>query len=538
MTSPSSVDTAAPAPGVLASAENVLAHLQRLVAEGRFHRDSGFGRIFHPGKVSFRENVANNSLHVLVDGDRVSAHVDLVSPLRQRPQASTRYAMGRVAAHNLSGMAADLVRLFRGRQGDHRCELDCEWIGDDAYGDGDGDRGPTDLPHPDAGPWSVQLEVRVAGRLDEERLAAALASALCAHPESLRVVRCNDDASLDQVRTKFQGMSVPLEQCPPLRVLLAHAPDGDVLILNVNHAACDGFGAERIFHALARAYADPKDILPQFDFLALADLPVRPASGRMPALMRRYLGAVDGLRNALAPPAPIMPDGQNQDHGYGFHLVSVPVGTIGADVLLAGLHRAIGTWNAAHGAPGHRINVLVPVDLRPPEWFDERVGNFSVTARVSTSRRHRQGMAAAVKVVSAQITRNKRSRTGTALIAALDRTGLVPLWTKQSLVVLQPLTRNRSVDCAMLCDLGQVDGRLSFGADAGDTLEVWFSAPARDPLDLCLGTALLNGRLHLTFRYPRRLFDADAARRFAECYVAEIAEVTEVVVPGSPATDR
>lgn len=509
--------TSAPAPGVLAGAEQLLEHLERLVAEGRFHRDSGLGRIFHPGKISFRENVPSNSLHVLIEGDRVSAHVDLVSPLGVRPGASTRYAMGRVAAHNLSGMAADLVRLLRGRQGDHRCELDCEWVGRAAADDG-----VPDAPKPDAGSWSVQLEVRVAGRLDDGRLTVALGSALCALPGSLRAIHCDDDASLDHARTAFQSQAVPLEPCPPLRMLLAHGPNGDVLMLNVNHAACDGFGAERILHALARAYVDPDDVLPRFDFLALEDLAVRPAPGRAPTLMRKYLGAVDRVRNVLAPPAPIMADHQGEDQGFGFHLMSVALDALSGDVLLAGFHRAIGTWNAAHGAPGHRISVLVPADLRPSDWFDERVGNFSVTARISTSRRHRQGMAAAVKAVSSQTKRNKRRRTGTALIVALDRTGLVPLWTKQSLVVLQPLTRNRSVDCAMFCDLGRVDGRLSFGPDAGETLEAWFSAPARDPLDLSIGAARVGGRLHLSFRYPRRLFDADAARRFAECFVSEV----------------
>ncbi|HUR18398.1 MAG TPA: hypothetical protein VMZ51_05595 [Acidimicrobiales bacterium] len=514
--------------------------LRSLAASGRFHRDTGFGRLFHPGKISLRENVPTNSLHILVKDNGVSAHVDLVSPLGLRPGASSRYTAGRVAAHNLSGMAADVVRLLRGRQGDHRCELACEWFrpADDDAGAGVVD----EVDGCDGGSASVQFEARVAGRVDEVRLADALAAALCTHPDALRVVDCTDDEALAATRVEFQDFVVPLRECPPLRVLLARHAAGDVLMLNVNHAASDGFGALRILQALARAYVSDGLDLPRLEFLALRDLPVRPASRRVPALMKWYLGLIEWLRNALAPPARLVADGgdptesagaPDDDPGYGFHLVTLPLGdragglslappAIDTDVLIAGLHRAIGAWNAAHGCPGHRISVLVPSDLRPSGWPDELVGNFSVTARVSTSRRHRGSLAAALKTVGSQTRRNNRSRTGIALISALDRTGLLPLWTRQSRIVLQPITRNRFVDTAILCDLGRIADPPSFGAGGGKTNEVWFSVPARVPVPLSVGAATLGGRLHLSLRYSRHLFGPEAASRFTEHYLAEL----------------
>lgn len=510
--------------------------LHSLVASGRFHRDTGLGRLFHPGKVSLRENVPTNSLHILVKDNRVSAHVDLVSPLGLRSEASSRYAAGRVAAHNLSGMAADVVRLLRGRQGDHRCELACEWFRAAGYDSESAGGRPSDVDGFDGGSTSVQFEARVVGRIDEDRLAAALVAALCTHPDALRVVGCADDDALAAVRVEFQDFVVPLQECPPLRVLLAHHPDGDLLMLNVNHAASDGFGALRILQALARAYVSDGLDLPHLEFLALRDLPVRPAPGRTTALKRWYLGRIELLRNTLAPPARLVAKGaidDDDDPGYGFHLVSLPLTDHGGglslappaietDVLIAALHRAIGAWNAAHGCPGHRISVLVPSDLRPSGWPDELVGNFSVTARVSTSRRHRGSLAAALKAVGSQTRRNNRSRTGIALISALDRSGLLPLWTRQSRVVLQPITRNRFVDTAILCDLGRIADPPSFGAHGGKTNEVWFSTPARVPVPLSVGAATLGGRLHLSLRYSRHLFSPNAARRFAYYYLAEL----------------
>ena len=110
--------------------------LKALEANGRFRRDSVLGGIFHPGKISYREVSPTDSLHILIDGDKVSAHVDDVSPLRVRPDGSSRYAWGRVVAHNLLVLTADAARRLRGQRGAQRCDLHCEveWADDDDKG--------------------------------------------------------------------------------------------------------------------------------------------------------------------------------------------------------------------------------------------------------------------------------------------------------------------------------------------------------------------------------------------------------------------
>ena len=102
---------------------------------------------------------------------------------------------------------------------------------------------------------------------------------------------------------------------------------------------------------------------------------------------------------------------------------------------------------------------------------------------------------------------------------------MLPLWAKQSLVVLQPLTGNRLVDTAMLANVGSLQDPPSFGPGAGATVDIWFSLPARAPQALCVGAVTVAGQLHLTFRYPHRLLTPEAARRFAGCYVARIRSV-------------
>ncbi|MEA2185484.1 MAG: hypothetical protein QOK16_495 [Solirubrobacteraceae bacterium] len=512
---------------------------RQLDVSGRFHRDGRLGRLYHRGMVSLRENVSTNSLHISVDDNQVAAHVDRVSPLALESKRASAYSLRQALAHNVAGMAQDLMWLMRGRQGDHRCELNCEWVS----GEAQSTPAEADLLDPTASRWSVQLEARVAGPLDEARLRAALGVILggCTlERDPLDVVDCLDDEALDAARTRLQSMVVPVGGCAPLHVYLARHPAGDVLMLNLNHAASDGFAALRVLQSIARAYAgDPVGAL---DFLAVRDLPVRPASVHTSVLERSYKRVVERLRNMLDRPARVAAD-QPVDHpGYGFHLVGLSAQETrhvvdverprnSTNVLMAALHLAIGQWNLQHGTPARRIGVLVHADLRPAGWREDTIGNFSVTARMSSTRGERAGPAVALDVMTAQIARNKRTRTGVALIAALERSGLLALWAKQSIVVLQPLTGNHMVDTTVLCNLGSPDETPCFGPDVGEVVELWCSTPARAPLSLCLGAVTVAGRLHLTFRYPHRLFGPDAARRFAECYLRHLRLVADCATP-------
>ncbi|HET7489250.1 MAG TPA: hypothetical protein VFJ85_15065 [Acidimicrobiales bacterium] len=499
-----------------------VAVLRRLERSRRFHRDPRLGRVYHPGAVSLRENVATDSLHVVVDGDRIAAHVDRVSPLNLGASGGARYALGRVALHNVAGAAGDIARALRGRQGDHRCELDCEWVPDLT----DGRRTP--LLDPQESPWGVHVEARVGGSLDEGRLRDALRQ--ITGEDRLSVVDGSGDAALGEAREALAGEAVALDCGPPLLARLVRHPGGDTVTLNVNHAAADGPGALGVLRSLARAYAGDADVAPH-DFLATLDLPVVPVPSRRHGISRRYQATMDRVRDALARPVRLMPDHASDRSGHGFHLVTLgpdDPGNLAAvsdpdldnDVLVTALHLAVAAWNAEHRHPEGRIAALLPVDLRFQPWPDSVVGNLSVTARVSTTPAQRTSASDALAAVSSQTVRNIRTRTGTALIHALERNDLLPLWARQSVVVLQPLTANHLLDSAVLSYLGRLEP-IGFG-DAGDAVEMWISTPARMPSGLAVGGAMLGGRLHLAFRYPYRLFAPEAARRFAQCFLAQL----------------
>lgn len=411
----------------------------------------------------------------------------------------------------------------------------------------------------EAEPWSVQLEARVTGRLDESRLRSAVGEALQRHPmararkapsrrtrrrdsweitpvpdlDPLRVVDCPDDAALNAARAALQSVGVPLAESPPLRVRLARHPGGDVVMLNANHTATDAFGLMRLLRSVARAYTGASDPLPAVDFLAERELPVRLAAPDARTRVRRYLAVSEKLRDVVAPPARIAADQASDAPGYGLHHVRLDAdetrrlveldhpGSLN-DVLLAGLHLAIADWNGRHDTPCRRIAVLVPSNLRPASRRQETVGNFSLPARISTGGRHRRSPATALATVTRQTRRKKQTGLGTGLLEVLGRSHLLPLWAKEAMVALLPLGGNRLVDTAILSNLGRLEDPPSFGDDAGSTVEVWFSAPSRMPLGLSLGAVTVSGRLHLAFRYRHPMFGPDAVRRFADTYLAQL----------------
>jgi len=412
----------------------------------------------------------------------------------------------------------------------------------------------------DTEPWSIQLEVRVGGTLHEDRLRAAVTEAALRHPmararrapagrrgghryewdigpgpelDPLRVVDCPDDASLDAARAGLQSRAVPLTESPPLRLLLARNPGGDVLMVNANHAAMDGVGTLRLVRSVARAYAGEPDPAPDLDPIEARDVSMLVDLDNRRVRRRRWAMLAGKGRDVVVPPARLAPDGGRDAPGYGLHHVRLPAdltrrlvesdlpGTVN-DVLLATLLLTVETWNDEHGAPAGRISVMVPVSMRPGEWRHEVVGNLILPVRVSTTKRHRSTPLAAVEEVAEQSRGIKEGGGAGALVEVLGRSPSFPLRVKEATSpALRALTR-RLADTAMLSNLGRLDEPPSFGTDAGETTEVWFSGPARMPLGLSVGVVTAAGRLHAVFRYRHPQFGHDAARRFAERTVATL----------------
>lgn len=170
--------------------------------------------------------------------------------------------------------------------------------------------------------------------------------------------------------------------------------------------------------------------------------------------------------------------------------------------------------------------MLIPVNLRPPEWKNEVVTNFVSESRVSTTPADRRTPKSLLEAITGQTQRIKDGE-GAALMELLAKTARFPLWAKQPLSPFIWMTGNRLVDTAVLSNLGSIDDDElpGFGPEAGDVVGLWFSAPARMPCGLPLGAVTAAGGLHLAFRYRYPLWGPAAAAAFADRFVIELAVI-------------
>jgi NRPS condensation-like uncharacterized protein len=407
-----------------------------------------------------------------------------------------------------------------------------------------------------AEPWSVHLEARVGGRLDEEQLGSAIRSALESHPlararlveqeerlewyvdpeptlEALSTCRAHNQTQLDASRSEFLSEVVPLVTSPPLRARLVRAGEGDHLMLNVNHAVCDGLGALRLIQSIARTYGGLSD--PVFEGDRLGEW--RLQSIATPADVgpaRVALVGLERFREALTPADRIAPDGSAKRSGYGVQVRALELTPIVQseirratdasvnDVLVAALHRAVGRWNATHDVDSDRLSVAVPINVRGPHQQPTLVGNFAMSDTVSTRASDRADAKATLQVVRRQTKRFKE--TGAPFVDLVSRSAGWPSWLARRMPwMFGGSGVDGPGDCAVLSNLGRGDHALeSFGADLPIT-GLWFSPPVAFPIGVGLGVVSRGDSLQLTLRYRwPRLGDA-AARRLLDLVVAEVA---------------
>jgi NRPS condensation-like uncharacterized protein len=404
-------------------------------------------------------------------------------------------------------------------------------------------------------PWSVQLEVRVEERLDVSRVIEATRRAASHHPIArarllparatdvryeweipdqldhvdLEEIDCGAATELEVARERLFARTPDLSTYGPFALLLAHCADGDILALNLHHAAGDGMAAVCLMASLARAYAGEAEPEPAVDPLAVREVkPLSRASSLRQRLVRGR-AALDSLGRGVTAPTRITRDRADGRPAYGFTSLALDEDELAVltrhrvdgatinDVLLGGLLIAIDRWNERHGERIRTTYLMMPVNLRPPEWRNEVVANFASYVSMRFGRGDHASLSEAVPAAATATRRVKEGALAGLLIDAVLAPTLLPTGVKQRLQHLIPLTANNVVDTAVLSNLGRVPDLRGFG-DAGAVRDVWFSPPGRMPLGVSLGAATLRGRLHLTLRYRHAQFGAGAAEDFLALY--------------------
>ena len=398
-------------------------------------------------------------------------------------------------------------------------------------------------------PWSVHLEARVEGRLEDVRLRDAVLVALDRHPrlwarlvstgrgrhrheweippapdvDCFDAVECADDVALAGARAQLENEPVPLTSSPPLRIRLAHSPAGDVIILNLHHVAGDGLSALALLRSIAHAYAGRDD--PESDGGPEQVGIVAGGRGFGPALLE--------LGRAARRAVHLVPDGGDDRAGYGYRHVSLsPADTARLvrwtkhahvtvnDVLLVALHLAVERWNTEHGEPGGRVSVLMPMNLRPKSQAGHVVGNFSLMVPIPTGAADRAAPAATLAAVARRTSRIKQSRAPAAVVRLLLLLQNLPEPAKRAAAAF--VAAPRRAPTTLLSNLGRVDDRIDFGPHGGTATELWFTPPVKMPVGLSVGALTAYGRLHLGFRYRHPLLGDVQMAQLARHYVQSL----------------
>lgn len=421
-----------------------------------------------------------------------------------------------------------------------------------------------DLPET---PFSIQMEARVNASLDVKRLREAMATAMMQHPMMraaiapwsakekkyfwalpeelpvipLDIIEVRNEEELLRARMRLQSVSVPLDKSPPFRCLLARHEDGDYFMINTSHIASDATGAYRFLSSVLRAYARLPDPQPEdLNILECRDLVKQFGSRRMTERLNRVRRLINILGTSLKAPARIAVDGAENTDGVSIlplklsaqdtaRLQSLRLqnSTIN-DVLQALMHLTIDRWNAAHSQRCGRISLMMPMNTRPPERRFEVAGNLSLWVAVQSRPDQRKDFVTALEQIHQQTSMLKDHGTAGLLVDLLHEIRALPLWLKQWLPNLLPLTGNRFVDSSVLHNLGRLPSPLPEGNKLQVT-EMWFSPPCRLPMGLAVGAATFNDQLHLAFRYSHHQFNTAGAQAFADLFIKQMAAAHEAV---------
>src|SRR3954468_4669326 len=340
-------------------------------------------------------------------------------------------------------------------------------------------------------PWSVHLEIRAEGHIDKARLADAARTAALKHPiararlgesrftdvrydweiaDQLVAIDIEEiDSGTERAREALLSRAPSLETPGPFSLLLAHEPEGDVVVLNLHHAAGDGLAALRLMGSIARAYGGEDDPLPSEDPLEVRDIQSLAGAGSVKERITRGRAMLDYLARGVSTPARIARQSGGDSPGYGFELLAFEPDEVrrvverrsgGAtvnDVLLGALAVTVRRWNDDHGESTGSVYLMMPINLRPPEWKFEVVGNFASYVSVRVGGSDHESLAPAVESAAASTRRIKDGGIAGLIVDLFDPTTLLPTGLKRRMQDLIPLTGNVVVDTAVLSNLGRID---------------------------------------------------------------------------------
>lgn len=248
------------------------------------------------------------------------------------------------------------------------------------------------------------------------------------------------------------------------------------------------------------------------------------------------------LRKFVETPTSIAEEGGSDRDGWGCarryfdadltgRLIADRPGGVSVNVvLLSALHLAIGEWNDDHGKRSGTVSVMMPVNLRPDEWFYQVMAMYSTFESVETRRSDRRDPRRTIRKVADQTTAAKERDRAKALLRALELLPPgTPVGIKRQLPNVLRGPGRRLTDTALLTNLGNIPAYPSPGEDTEERAR--FSPPAWEATPVSFGVATIEGELNLFCRYTSSQFDGEGAEAFVDYYVDAIERLVDEELP-------
>jgi NRPS condensation-like uncharacterized protein len=410
-------------------------------------------------------------------------------------------------------------------------------------------------------PWNVQIEV-TAEEIDAERVHEAAVDACNSHPlararrkehqgldtelrweipDSVESVPVDEtyvgsDRELGEVRTRFYSGDIDLTDGVPFRVLVTHRDGQDRLLVCASHVPCDGVGALRFTRSVCQAYrgeeVDDDPVGFERSRQVLED--ARPTS--LSERLRKIGNAATHLGNTVDAADNIVKQGSVSRDDWGFVHRSLdaltgriiknrPDGVSVNDVFVTALHLTIDEWNREHGDPAEKISIMMPVNLRPRDWFYDVVGMYALFESVETRETDRRMVGSALHKVANQTRYIKEKDKAVSFLESLR---LIPPETPVELrgQIAEFLRGpgHRLVDCAVLSNLGRVpEPTPRLGDEPG---EIWFSPPTLSMIPVGVGVVTSEGTARVVLRHLLSHLGRKAGQDFADTYVEKLEEIS------------
>ncbi|MFL5911890.1 MAG: acyltransferase domain-containing protein, partial [Gaiellaceae bacterium] len=418
----------------------------------------------------------------------------------------------------------------------------------------------------DRAPASIHCEMRVEGRIDAHRLEDAIREAARAHPVTrgrlaparplldtryrwdvsdelsdvpLEVAECEDEAQLDLARERLLSDTPALDRST-FTMLLAHAPEGDTIVLNVHHAAGDGVAAFRFMTSIARAYAGEPDTVPDVDHATARD--VHSLIGRsLRSRAKRLRGLPDSLRRFVKPPARLALPGAGERTGYGFDLFTLtpdevermldraPRGATLNDVMLGALAVTVRRWNERHGKKTGDVHVMYPVNVRPPGWSFDVFGNFAPWTAVRVTPKEQADVGSAAEAATWRTRKIRENGIAGLFMDVIELPHYLPVGIARHGPKL--FAPRLAVDTTLLSNIGQVSNLPARLGDAGAVKTFWGTPPGYPRMETSFSAAVFRSQLFVGLRYSRSGFDRETAHELALLY-------RDTLLGGSPEKAR